>query len=285
MMNSWLPEDLRSALEMVDRGDPCALVFLIAILTCVGAKMVGSRLDLRSWGTRIASGAFVAYCVYGQISFHPGTAEDWIHITLRGLLAAGLVLGFSWINLAVSAFVNQHVIAPTVAKFRIEPHTGHTEPIDQRALQIEQDRRTQEEIRRREHEREETRSKAQSQRRRTDARAAAALSFSLYAPKLGNRFTKEMFDKYVTDFMGDQHAPEDVERHGQELVSILEKHLQEIQPPKETRSVQDLARWYQEQKDDIESLPVDARTKRTHLVNLNERYTELTAKLLENMGP
>ncbi len=146
-------------------------------------------------------------------------------------------------------------------------------------------RREQEEATRKAREQEHTRAKAEAQRRRTDARASAMLTYTTYAPKLGNRFTREMFDKYVSDFMGDQHAPEDVERRGQEVLSILERHVQEIQPPKETKSVEDLARWYQEQKDRIESLPMNARTKRTQLVDLNERYTELTTKLLENMGP
>ena len=94
-----------------------------------------------------------------------------------------------------------------------------------------------------------------------------------------------MFDNYVASFMGDEHPPEDAERREQELTAILQKHVEELNPPRELRTIEGLARWFQQQKERIEALPLDDRVKRLHLVNVNQRYAELTTKLLEELEP
>jgi hypothetical protein len=277
-----------SVLRIIENADVCATPVLILILAAVGSKMVSTQPTLRQWGVRLAAAAFIAYAIYGGITHEPTTADEWVFVLIHGLVAGGITVGFAWIFLASIHFIYRHLLATSAAKLRQVAGTSSQQrsfDSDPRLYEQEQRIREQQEAERRAREAEQTRIKVDAQRRRTDARASALLSYTMYAPKLGNRFTRDMFDKYVTDFMGDQHAAEDVERRGHELIAILDKHVQELQPPKETKTVEDLARWFQEQRERIESLPLDERTKKTHMVNLNERYAELTAKLLENMGP
>jgi hypothetical protein len=92
-------------LHIVNDGNAVAVSWLIVILACVGSKMVESSIAARQWGWRSSAAAFVAYSIYGSVTFHPAEVEDWIHIVIRGLLAGGLTLGTSWIVLAVLATV------------------------------------------------------------------------------------------------------------------------------------------------------------------------------------
>lgn len=239
-------------------------------------------------GKRIAAAAFVAYSLYGALTFHPATAKEWIGIAVRGLFASGLALGVSWIALAAVAFLYGYSIAAPITKVRnavaASKWRRHAELERQR--REEQDRRRQwEEADRAARERERERMKAQGQQRRADARAKAYRTFTLYAPKLHDRFTQEMRDEYVAQFMGDEHPPEGVERRGEELVEILQKHLDEVEPPTKARTLEDLTKWYQEQKERIESLPVEERVKRRHIAGLNTRYAELSEQLMENLQP
>ena len=122
-------------------------------------------------------------------------------------------------------------------------------------------------------------------RRRKDARAAALRVFSLYTPKIGDRFSLAMFDEYAREFMSDDSPPEDVERRGEELLDVFEQHAQQLVSRNSERTLDDLAHWFLDQKDRIEGLPVDDKVKRRHRAQLNARYAELTSELLEELKP
>ena len=81
--------------------------------------------------------------------------------------------------------------------------------------------RIQEESLRQARQLEHFRQQADAQRRRTDARAKASLTFSLFAPKIQGRFPQQMFDEFLSRYMGDDHPPEDVERRAEELLQTL----------------------------------------------------------------
>ena len=90
---------MTTLLYMLDDGDFFPMLMLIGVLALIGGKMADAAPPVRPWGWRIAAGAFVAYSVRGGLAFHPKDAGDWLHIVLRGLLAAGLALTVSWVLL------------------------------------------------------------------------------------------------------------------------------------------------------------------------------------------
>jgi hypothetical protein len=143
--------------------------------------------------------------------------------------------------------------------------------------------RNQEETRRSEIQRRS--SETDAQKRRDESRSHCELTYSFYAPKLGERFTRAMLDSYIEKYMGDNQTPEDVERRGQELQVTLQKHLESVEPPKKKLTLESLARWFIEEKQRIESLPVDEKSKRRHIAELNGRYAELSSQLMENIQP
>jgi hypothetical protein len=85
--------------------------------------------------------------------------------------------------------------------------------------------------------------------------------------------------------MGDNHPPEYVEERARQLQTILQQHYERATGSVAFASIEELASWYMEQKRKIEALPLDNSFKQTHLTNLNERYAELTERLLGKMQP
>lgn len=92
-------------LNILNEGDACSLLCLIAILALIGSKMVEAKPATRQWGWRLAAGSFVAYAVYCGVAMQPDDAGAWLHIVLRALLAGGLALGPSWICPSIVTFV------------------------------------------------------------------------------------------------------------------------------------------------------------------------------------
>ena len=279
---------MSTVLEMIDAGDVCSLLALIAVLAVIGRNMVQGNHSLYVWGWRLATAAFLGYCLYAGFVFQPTDAQGWLWAVFRGLLAAGLTLGVSWIALSVLAFAKQHLLDPPAKRARdlAESSKQRGREAEHRRQETEREslrqKRDAEERSRQLHEQT---TKAEVQRRRVEARAAAELSFSLFASKLGSRFTRQMFDDYVSKFMGDDQPPEDVERRGQELIAALQKHLEEVEPPEAKRTLEDLSRWFGEEKTRIGALPIDEKAKRVYIAALNVRFNELSVRLLEDLEP
>jgi hypothetical protein len=286
---------MKTVVQMVDGSDLFSLAVLIGILCFVGSKVArpGSRLYV--WGLRLAVLGFVAYGVYGCIAFQPGDAGELAGIAFRGLFAAGLVLGASWIVLAIVAFVYGHTVAGLTVRVRDWWASGRRRAAERRARREQelQRQRDQEEYERRAPERERLRreaearaqAEAQAQRRREDARAGCELLYALYAPDLGPRFTKEMFHEFVQRHLGDDHDASYVEQRAQQLQALLQQHYEKVHPPPTFKDMMELAAWFEGQKQQIEALPIDGRAKRVHLANLNRRFQELMTEHLERNSP
>lgn len=276
---------MNKILDLIDEPDFCALPVFILVLVVVGKQMAGENRVPLQWSARLSAAALIAYAIHAGLVFGPSTAEDWIGVMIRGLLATGLTFGICLILLAIAAFIYRHVFASPLAKVRELLHAKKASEEQRQQAQEDQRRRENEEVDRKAREQQQAKTQAEAQRRRTNARASAALTFSLYAPKLGARFTREMCDNYVNSFMGDEHSPQDVERRREELVAILDKHVGELPPPKKATTVEELASWFQDQQQRIESLPIDEKAKRAHLVELKQRYSELNCDFLQRMKP
>jgi len=277
-----------TVLEMIDAGDVCSLLALIAVLALIGHKMVQETHSLYLRGWRLATAAFLAYCLYAGFVFQPTDAQGWLWAVFRGLLAAGLTLGVSWIALSVLAFAKHHLLDTPAKRARdlAESSKQRRREAEHRRQEEERESLRQErDAEERSRQLHEQTTKAEAQRRRVEARAAAELSFSLFGPKLENRFTREMLQEYISTYMGDDQPPEDVERRGQELIATLQRHLEQVEPPETKRTLEDLSRWLEEEKARIVALPIDEKAKRSYVAALNVRFNELSTKLFEELEP
>ncbi len=275
---------MHTILDIIEAPQPGWTILLIVLLCWIGSLIVRSGSALQAWGNWLAVAAFVTYGVCGVVRFTPTTALDLIGITVSGLFAGGLTLGLTWIVLPVGAtlyeFVDSRIRGLQNAnQAKSQARTSLEEEFLQlrAALAAKNVEVAADETRRLHAE--------SADRRRTAARANAALSYSLFAPNIGERFSKDDLQAYLHDFMGDGHSPDDVERRGRELIATLRQHETASDPPEQKRTLEELAHWFTEQQQRIETLPLDEKIKRVHLSELNVRYAEQSQQLLEGLRP
>src|SRR5438105_4372920 len=140
---------MSKVIQIVDRGDPCTLFAVVALLLAVGAYLA-SPLQ-QKWGGVLAGTAFVAYGIYEFLTSSPSSADELFALAVRCLAVAGLVLGAAWIVLPLLATLGR------VTSF----------------VFLETPRRWAEEARRRASEREERRRERERRRREDEATARA----------------------------------------------------------------------------------------------------------------
>lgn len=267
---------------------------LFIVLFVLGVKLVESDGRLQVWGKRCAGGAFFLFIFVQVIEQNPGTAGGWLRIVVRSLIFSGIVLGATWTVLPAAVFTYEHTFG---ALFRSldEAAAASRKRADERKRMKEQKLRDEEwERTRPERERqameaalqEEARAKlrAAAQKRREDARAACELVYSVVEPEIGKRFSRNDFAQFVAKYMSDNFPPETVEERAEQLKGIIRQHENRSDSPPRERSVQDLATWFEEQKAIIESMP-ESRERATLLIQLRERYSELTSRLLSELSP
>lgn len=273
-----------TVLNVIESPEPGWTILLIVLLYWVGALIVRVRPRAEVWGYRLAIVVFIAYATIGVVRFGPTTAFALITITVRGLFAAGLALGLSWILLPGSAAIAEAIVSRgrrlrSVLQGRAQKRDLQEEELQRlRAALHAKDR----EVASAETRRLETES---ANRRRTAARANAELVYSLFATTIGERYSRNDFHAYVQEFMSDKHSPDDVERRGRELIATLRQHESVTDPPERKKTLEDLAQWFLEQQALINRLPLEEKHKRLHMAELNARYAELSQQFLQGMEP
>lgn len=282
-------------LDILNDGNLCYLMLLIGILASIGQRVAAAQPRLHLLGLRLAFAAFLAYCAYAAVRFSPRSAEEFVGIALRGLLAAGLALGLSWTLLPAAAFVYCYTLGPFFGKVGEWSRAAFRSAAERRARckEEEQKRLGQEEYQRLEQERERNRpleeararANAEAQRRRQDARVACEVLYNLHAPEIGTRFPRELFHEFLARHLGDNHPPEYVEERSRQLQEIIRAHLERVEPPKKKRTVEELAAWYATMRETIERQPIDDRQKRVQLAQLNLRYRDLVNDVMETLEP
>jgi len=279
--------------NLIDQGDYCPLIAVIAILYFIGFKMVHSQPVLHKWGVRTAAAVFLLFAITKFVEPESLTARNLLWAVVHALFAAGLVLGPTWILLAIAAFLHRSIS---------DGHKRARRRADE--LKAERDKRKREDDRRQQAlderltpEREQALREAQARhqaeeeektrvtQRREDARVACELLYNLHAPDLKERFPKEAFEDFVSKYMGDEQPPELVEQRAGQLQSTIQQHYQQVNPPENLTDLGQLACWYEKQKKTIERLNVHRSYKDDYLVQPNQRYAELTQNVLEKLEP
>ncbi len=120
--------------------------------------------------------------------------------------------------------------------------------------------------------------------RRKEARSQCDLLYTLHEIEIRDRFNRAALDAYMQKYMGDAESPETVEQRSAELRAIIHQHREKVAPTPKFRSIQELAVWFEQRKVEIEAVS-DDRHRATLLVQLKERYSELTSQLLAEMTP
>jgi len=256
--------------------DACSAFFLLLVLYVVGETVVGGDHVARARGFYCAGIAFLAYGAYGLHTHGIHYAGDAFVLALRSAIVAGMVLCISWIVLPLIS----PLLRATTAPARWWQHARDARHARERAHAAQEQAASNARYRR--HEEADARD---ARRRRIDARANAELSFSVFAPKVADRFTREHLSQYLRTYMGDDQPPDDVERRGEQLIRTLQQHVDEAEPPEEKRSLEDLAHWLADQRERIAELPLEDRMKRTLTAELNARYADLSSRLLSEIEP
>ena len=270
---------MTTLLEMLDQGDTFSLVVLIAILALVGSRMTEDHPVVHSWGRRLAAGAFVAYGLYAGLALQPAGAQDWLHVAFRGLLAAGLALGLSWIWLSVVAFAMRYVLAlarasplprRNGARRRHEAQElSHEEALLQQAERCAREKR-------------EAAQKAEDSRRRDDARLRCLMLYDRHSTALASRFPRERLQEYFDRYMANSSPPEIVEERARTLVALIDEWVAQdkSRQKREFQSLEELAAFFQKQRDEVVRLSYENDVKESFLTNINIQEDQALRRFL-----
>jgi hypothetical protein len=273
--------------DLIDSGNACSLLFLIAILVAVGRQMAGESSNVLKWSARLAATGFLAYLAYGAITFQPATAEDWIGVIIRGLLTAGLTYSIALIVLSVVAFLRHNLLIPLRRPYT---QSNSTAPSAQRALdyqrQWEQDdanrkAREQQKVRQEAEAKVDAEEKANAQKRREDARLQCDLLYQRHARELSQSFPRDQFNEFLNRYMSDVHAPEYVEERGKLLEEVIRESLGSGKQQAKFSNLKELANYFENRRKEVDALPYPDDLKDTYRTQINREEDEALRKFLQ----
>ena len=271
-----------SIIELIDDGDFCSLSFLILLAFLAGGAMVNGKEKLQLWGKHAAAAAFVCYAAYGWYTFQPTTAEDWIGITIRGAFAAGLVLGLSWIVLAVVTFVYRSTAENPIRTARnwmsrAKRRRAQQEAAERRQWEAEireqqQREQAEREAAAREREVQEKAAKASetAQHKIKYARTECELLYNGYAAELESLLPRKEFERFLRKHLSASQSPEHIDRYATLLKQTIQRYLKIAKRrPSSFKNIPEIAGHFQDARREIDELPYDEETKQTLVAYLS----------------
>ncbi|MBN8625043.1 MAG: hypothetical protein J0M17_06115 [Planctomycetes bacterium] len=264
-MFDGISRTLGEAARSLQRTDGTALFIAAAVAYYVGQALV------REWPRHHAAGQKIGVCVFGGIFvllfFH--TTHDYLAAVIWAALWAVLITGIVWAAGPLLYGAGDLLVFRPLRAITRGVHAMHEHRV------AERERRYAEETERLRH--------AQNQLRRTEARAACERLYCLHESIIASRFPRDRFTAFLDRYLGDDHAPEEVETQAEELKQLIEAHRLKADPPAKLASLGDIAAWFEEQKAQIEQVN-DEQLRRTLLVQLKAKYAEAIARILEEAG-
>ena len=246
--------------------DPCGTLSIGLVMYAAGNRASAENDAARRVGAALAGAALIAVMFFGILS--------GVNLLTLAAGAAGVglfVLGTCWI-----IFVIVFVMFGTLAAAMSAPHRQPEQVIvtipakvwEPTPLALPAP------------DPEAYRTGDAALRRRENIRADCEMLFSLLAPEIGDRFTRELFEDYVKRYLHDGLDADEVERRGEQLQDLLRQHHEKAVPPK-ANSLSELAQWFERRKTEIDALPVEDGFKRSYVAMLNARFQELTKEQME----
>lgn len=287
--------------RMVQTGDVCSLLFLIAVFSYVGHFVVATEPELRLWGLRMAAAAFVMYVVYGAIQLGTPDANALTGVVLRALAVGGLMLGVSWILLPALAFLKRQCTRATKsAKWKAEQRRRkRNEKRRQREAERQRKRaqkewersapereraaRQAEERRRRDREQQQAREQAaqRAKRHRDDAKFACQLLYDRLTPEQRQQFRREDFDAYFESFLTNSHTPDEIQERSNQLQAMIRDCFDPLgDKSKRFSDIKEIADTFQHRREEIESLGYDPRMKEALLMLIAKEEQTAIRELL-----
>lgn len=262
-------------LKVIESGDVCSLIFLIGLLSGVGWKLVECHDHLRRCGWSLATGAFVVYCLVRGIDWQPMTAEGWLCIVWRGLLAGALVLGVSWIALRCLAFAYQlsvgnpfDALRSFVAERQRRRHARRQQrrvEYDRRRQQQAHDAQAEAEDRRRQQHAEREEARQRQLARCQELRLECELLYSRHAQELALHLPPERFEALLDCYFSGLSDPAMVRKRARMIKQMLTDCAAASSSVANFESLQALAEHFQRLRQEIEALPYDDDTQQSLL--------------------
>jgi hypothetical protein len=272
-------------IRLVETAELTGLIVLAAALGWIGHKTTLNHPAIRRSSWAIATACFLVLLGIWiqQDRMHGEALSD---LTIRGLLGACALFG----AISILAFPMSAVYRATLqAGFRRCSAWAHS-VAEWRSRRRQEKRRAREWLlgaKAREEQRiqagEQAKSKATAQKRREEARASCEVFFVRHAFELRQRFTREMFDAFVALYLSDTLSPDYVERRAKDLKGVIQAHLEKVVPPRKTLA--ELARWFLDEKRQIEESGLGDNDRQLILAQLEERYVRLQENYLRSVNP
>ena len=272
-------------------GEAIGAVVFIGVLAAASyallqmtRKMEAIKDRLLQWAKALGVVAGIAW--FGACLFEGGSNPDIINLAMSGF-GVGMIVFFFLLTLFTGvSFIWCHGIEPVFSVLAriLRGMFGWIGRIFSWFLSPPLNRTTPHETDQEEHKNRQ-RNERELLLRKQNARASCELVFALHASEIEKRFTRKMFDDFVKKYMGDDQPPEVVEQRAFELKQVIQQHREKVSPTPQVSNVEDLTRWFIAEKARIEGLEIDGPLKKNLLVQLNERFAELSSQMLEKMGP
>ena len=250
-------------LDRLQHDDFFPTLLVAGLLFFIGSKVSeGNQFNLL-WSRRSGYAAFVAYAVLGVLHFHPSEAGAFFLIFIRGVLVAGMVFGAAGIVLPMIRGIYRLLIGGPLDRLAAA-RRGMSRRFQERRERVQQKRSNAEwertasgagargETRRRSKDYGGTHARGRK-RASKEARSQCELHFNLYEADIRDRFNRKMLHDYMDKYMGESETADTVERRGNELRAQMERHREAVGLGDRPKSIDQLARWYLEEKGRIEA--------------------------------
>ena len=282
-------------ITLVESSDLCWTALLLILLIGLGSRLVCGQPGLLRAGQITAVAVCLLYAFVAVSRFEPVTSDEWVSVLVRSLTAAGIALGVAWIFLAILTFLYGFLFAPPIRAARDSMRMSRDRHSERRRQREDRRNRRLQEL--------------------EEARAHPSGSEPSGKPKSKRPFAEKT--------SGDARTPAPVARWRSSCTpptssngsharcsttssrstwaTTGHRRRSKSAPPNSTRSSgstwsgsrrqrasppsRSCARWFQQQKEKIEAMPINDRLKSTYVSGLSERFAELTTKLLEEMEP
>lgn len=292
--------------HLINDGDLCPLIFLICLLVPVGRMFVAHDSRLAEWGLRVAAGTAIIVAAMTLLEEGISEAGPLARVVVRSLAAGALILGPTWIVLSVGAFFHAQYqrltsAARTQAAVRKREREREREEKQREANEREQQRKRDAEWERTRPEREraaeeaaertrleterkqqEVQLKLSDRMRREDAKLQCLLVYDRNAPALAKSFPRDRLDQYFTAYMSETHAADAVETRAKQLIVMLEELAGEHghRSKAKFQSLADVAAYFHQQREQIQSLPYGPDVVDSLVVVLNQHEDAAIANFL-----
>lgn len=247
--------------ETLEYGDTFPQLLFTVVLLLVGQHAIADRPRLRLAGLWIALLAFLAF-IARLVVLH-GVSDPWIltAAAIRGLLAAGLITGLSWLVLPLLALFYESLIEPVLRRprewfervrlWREGRQFRHSQRQDQQAWERAAPEREAEATKAAKQQRRQ----AAEQQQRDETRFRIRLLIDQHREQLGDRFPDAWLQRYFVDYLGDGLSSKEVQRRADQLREMVLETVKPLMSPEKSphafEGIDEIAAHFREKKDRI----------------------------------